>query len=302
MRKPVVSYRRQQENVNAYFHSQSSYWKDIYTSGSVQAEIFRARQATVLAWINELALAPGSRVLEIGCGAGFMAVALAQRGLHVYAIDSTEAMIEQARRYAAESGATELLSLDIGDVYTLTFEDGSFDLVIAIGVIPWLARPELAMREIARVIRPDGRVILTADNRARLTYLLDPWMNPVLSPLRRSVKSMLERVGFLHRSSEVMMETLHSPRFIDNALASAELVKIRDMTLGFGPFSFLQYKFIPEPLGTWLHRWLQRLADRKVPLVRTTGAQYLVLAQKARSHLLRKNERQESNSSPMPQM
>jgi ubiquinone/menaquinone biosynthesis C-methylase UbiE len=294
MRKPTVSYRRQQESVNAYFQLQSSYWKDIYTSGAVQAEIFRARQATVLAWIDELALAPGSRVLEIGCGAGFLAVALAQHGLRVYAIDSTEAMIEQARRYAAASGVAQALSLDIGDVYTLTFEDSSFDLVIAIGVIPWLARPELAMQEIARVTRLDGRVILTADNRARLTYLLDPWMNPFLSPLRRSVKSMLERLGFLDRSSQVVLETLHSSHFIDNALSSAELVKIRDMTLGFGPFSFLQYKFIPEPFGTWLHRRLQRLADRKVPLVHTAGAQYLVLAQKARSRLLCEDERQES--------
>jgi ubiquinone/menaquinone biosynthesis C-methylase UbiE len=285
--------------VNAYFQLQSSYWKDIYTGGGVQAEIFRARQATVLAWIDELALAPGSRVLEIGCGAGFLAVALARRGLRVYAIDSTEAMIEQARRYAVESGVIELLSLDIGDVYTLTFEDSSFDLVIAIGVIPWLARPELAMQEIARVTRLDGRVILTADNRARLTYLLDPSMNPFLSPIRRSVKSMLERVGFLHRSSAVTIETLHSPRFIVNTLASAELVKIRDKTLGFGPFSFLQYKFIPEPLGTWLHRWLQQLADRKVPLLHTAGAQYLVLAQKAGSAFLCKNESQESNLSPM---
>jgi 2-polyprenyl-3-methyl-5-hydroxy-6-metoxy-1,4-benzoquinol methylase len=284
MRKSAVSYRSQQESVNVYFQSQSSYWKNIYASGSVQAEIFRVRQATVLAWIDELALAPGSRVLEVGCGAGFMAVALAQRGLRVYAIDSTAAMIEQARCYAAESGVTELLSLDIGDVYSLTLEDGSFDLVIAIGVIPWLARPELAMREIARVTRPDGHVILTTDNRTRLTYFLDPWLNPILSPLRRSVRSALERVGLLHRSPDVTIETLHKPRFIDTALTSVGLLKIRSKTLGFGPFSFLQYKFIPEPLATWLHRWLQALADRNVPLLHATGAQYLVMTAKTRSH------------------
>src|SRR5437764_8075022 len=104
MSQPATPYRRQQENVNAYFHSHSSYWKDIYAGGAVQAEILRARQAAVLAWIEDLSLAPGTRVLEIGCGAGLLAVSLVQRGLRVYAIDSTEAMIEQARRHAEESG------------------------------------------------------------------------------------------------------------------------------------------------------------------------------------------------------
>ena len=75
-----------------------------------------------------------------------------------------EAMVEQARQHAAESGVIESLSLDVGDVYALTFEDSSFVLVIAIGVIPWLARPELAMQEMARVTRAGGHVILTADN------------------------------------------------------------------------------------------------------------------------------------------
>src|SRR5438874_1158113 len=134
MSKSAVSYRRQQENVNAYFQAQSAYWKDIYAGHGVQAEIFRARQMAVLDWIDKLALAPGSRVLEIGCGAGFVAVALARRGLRVDAIDSTEAMIEQARRYAVESGTAELLSLNVGDIYALTFEDNSFDLVIGMGV------------------------------------------------------------------------------------------------------------------------------------------------------------------------
>ncbi|HEX6110543.1 MAG TPA: hypothetical protein VFZ02_14110, partial [Ktedonobacteraceae bacterium] len=41
----------QQDKVNAYFQAQSSYWKEVYVSEGVQAEIYRDRQATVLAWI-----------------------------------------------------------------------------------------------------------------------------------------------------------------------------------------------------------------------------------------------------------
>src|SRR2546425_10052948 len=111
MDESAVSYHQQQEEVNTYFQAQLSYWKDIYAENSVQAEIYRARQARALAWIDELALVPGSHVLEVGCGAGFLSVELAQRGLRVHAIDSAQAMVEVARQYAAESGRAGLLSV-----------------------------------------------------------------------------------------------------------------------------------------------------------------------------------------------
>jgi len=270
-----------QEQVNAYFQSQSSYWKDIYSSSGVQGEIYRDRQAAVLAWIDSLALAPGSKVLEIGCGAGFITVALAERGFHVHAIDSTEAMVELAHQHAAESGKAALISIDVGDVYALAFEDGLFDLVIAIGVIPWLERVEQAILEMTRVIRPGGYIMLTTDNRARLIYLFDPWLNPALKPLRKGVKAALKRLGFSRWFSNEINSTLHDRRFIDGTLARAELVKTRDTTLGFGPFSFLRRSVLRGSLGTALHHRLQRLADRNVPVFRSTGTQYLVLARKS---------------------
>src|SRR5258708_27071618 len=110
-----------QQQVNAYFQSQSSYWEDIYSSSGVQGEVYRERQAAALAWIDSLALVPGSKVLEIGCGAGFLSVALAQRGLRVQAIDPAEAMVELARRHAVESGTAALLSVAGGGFSPLTF-------------------------------------------------------------------------------------------------------------------------------------------------------------------------------------
>ena len=280
MDESSLSYRQQQEKVNAHFQAEAPYWKDIYARKTMYAELYRARLATTLAWIGDLVLAPGSRVLEVGCGAGFLSVELAKRGLRVHAIDSTETMVELTRQHAEESGVTELLSVGVGDVCDLAWEDGCFDLVVALGVIPWLERPEMAIREMARVSVPGGHVLLTDGNQAALNLLLDPWKNPALASLRRRSKGMLEWMRILHQSPKPTMAIFHDRRFIDEALASAELIKIKGMTLGFGTFTFLHRKILPERLGIALNHQLQSLANRNVPLLRSTGLTYLVLATK----------------------
>ncbi|GAC1657260.1 MAG: hypothetical protein NVS4B7_02390 [Ktedonobacteraceae bacterium] len=286
MKKIADAHLEQQEKVNAYFHSQSSYWKDIYGIGGAYAEIHRDRHAAILNWIDSLALAPGTRVLEIGCGAGFMSIALAQRGFRVHATDSTEAMVEQARQQAEEYGVTNLLSVNYGDAHALAFDKESFDLVIAIGVIPWLEHAELAIQEMARVTKPGGYVIFTADNRARLNALLDPWLNPVLQPLKRRVKDALERAGLRHGSFKDIGTTFHTCRFIDKTIEQAGLSKTKGMTLGFGPFSLFRHEILPGALGVALHHRLQRIADRGVPGFRSIGAHYIVLGRKSMSQPL----------------
>jgi len=277
MKKVTASYFQKQENVNAYFQSQSLQWKNLYKSSGVDAVIIQDRHTSMLAWIDSLKLAPGSLVLEVGCGAGFMAVALAQHGFRVQAFDSSEAMIEQARRHAKESLANDLLTLKVCDVYSMDFNDESFDLVIAIGVIPWLERLEPALEEMARVLKPGGNIIVTTANRMGLMSMLDPWRNPVIEPLKRRLKDVLNRSGNRNFSPSM---TFHTSRFIDKTLASQQCIKTRSMTRGFG-FSFSNHSFLPEPFGTKLHLLLQRLADHNVPVFRSIGMAYFVLARKS---------------------
>ncbi len=271
---------QQQEKVRSYFQERSRFWKNIYAGDGVFAETIRDRQAAALHWIDGLALPEGARALEVGCGAGFLAVALAQRGLHVCAIDAAEAMIEQARQYAAEAGVARQLSLLVGNVYELVEDDASFDIVVALGVIPWLEQPERAIEEMARVTKPGGYLILTTANRAGLTNLLDPLLNPALAPLRSRVKTLLVRPG-LRRPAANQSPGMqyHTRGYIDMMLTRAGFVKIQDMTRGF-VFSFLRQRVRPIALAVALHHWFQWLVDRNLPLFRAMGMAYLVLARK----------------------
>lgn len=271
----------QQVEVNAYFQLQATYWKDIYKNGDVYARIHQQRHERVLKWVEELGLDTNARILEIGCGAGFLSLDLARRGFTITSIDSAEAMVEQTREHAKEVGLDARISVTVGDISALAFPDNSFDLVLAIGVFPWIPSINPASREIARVLKPGGHALLTADNRARLNIWFDPCLNPFLAAPKRLAKNVLNRSGLRHRSANDVGSHFHAIRFVDKTLASFGLNKVQSSTLGFGPFTLFYCRLLSDASGIRLHNRLQGLAERGAPLFRSTGAQYIVLTQKS---------------------
>lgn len=110
-----------------------------------------------------IAVAPGESVLDLGCGPGELALALARRvgpNGRVAGIDLSKALIAGARRKAKRAG----LAIDyrVASVEQLPFADGSVDVVVSSLVMHHLA-PEVlarAVREIRRVLKPGGRVFV----------------------------------------------------------------------------------------------------------------------------------------------
>jgi len=99
----------------------------------------------------------GRRVLDVGAGEGRFARELALRGAQVVALDRSKAML-RAGEQAGEGPRPELVQ---GDALALPFADGSFDVVVAVTVLCFIERAVVAVREIARVTRPGGRVVLS---------------------------------------------------------------------------------------------------------------------------------------------
>jgi SAM-dependent methyltransferase len=119
-----------------------------------------------LRWIaaDIAAAAPdGARLLEIGCGPGHLSIMLARRhGLDVTGLDLDPAMVERARANAVRSatGGRHSPSFLVGDVASLSFPDGSFDLVVSTLSMHHWADPSAGLAEIARVLRPGGRSLV----------------------------------------------------------------------------------------------------------------------------------------------
>jgi ubiquinone/menaquinone biosynthesis C-methylase UbiE len=122
----------------------------------------------------------GEHWLDAGCGTGTIARRLAQQGCRVTAVDGSARMIEAAERAAATgTGSLPLSFLRVNDVAELPFADATFDAIVCSSVLEYVEAPSLVLVELARVLRPAGRLIVSIPNRRaylRRTQKLTHWI------------------------------------------------------------------------------------------------------------------------------
>jgi SAM-dependent methyltransferase len=100
----------------------------------------------------------GQRVLDVGCGTGVVAVTAARSGARVTGLDLTPALLERARENARIAGVD--IDWHEGDVENLPFEDGAFDVVLSQFGHIFAPRPDVAVAQMLRVLKPGGTIAL----------------------------------------------------------------------------------------------------------------------------------------------
>jgi ubiquinone/menaquinone biosynthesis C-methylase UbiE len=131
-------------------------------------EVYASWRATTLGGVTEaveqhlifdmMGDLAGRRVLDAGCGDGALVLAAASRGADATGIDPNPAMLAAARLRAQEARVPAIFSE--GRVERLPFPDAAFDVVTAVTVLCFVPNAAGAVREMARVLRPGGRLIL----------------------------------------------------------------------------------------------------------------------------------------------
>jgi len=105
----------------------------------------------------------GETIVDVGTGAGFLAVGLSEkvgRGGKVIGLDVSKSALQQARRKAAKENPHRVLEFKVGDVYSLPLEDNFADVVCCKSLIASLGHRQKALREMARVAKHGGRVVV----------------------------------------------------------------------------------------------------------------------------------------------
>ena len=126
--------------------------------------------------IHGYSTSKGLKVLDIGCGNGYVLFQYARHGAAVTGVDLTRTAVELSRKRFALAGMPgEFLEVD-GN--SLPFPDECFDIVCSMGVLHHVADPRPMVEEMFRVLKPGGRLIV-------MLYHRYSWKNPVLLRLRR---------------------------------------------------------------------------------------------------------------------
>jgi cyclopropane-fatty-acyl-phospholipid synthase len=172
----------------------------IFSRGATTLEEAQAEKLELVC--TKLALEPGQRVLDVGCGWGSLAIHAAENhGVSVVGITLSEPQAELARKRVAERGLSDRIEIRVQD-YRST-DDGPFDAVASIGMVEHVGSSQIDAyaRQLARLVMPGGQVLNHGIARLRIG---DPEAGPLTqryifpdgAPLHLSrIQTALERAG-----------------------------------------------------------------------------------------------------------
>lgn len=156
--------RRKKIINNAFYNDLQERW---YQENDHPIALLRAENAVRKEWISSQ-IVPNQTILDIGCGAGFLANFLAQKGHVVTGIDLSETSLTVARLHD-QTHSVEYIQ---ASAYHLPFEQAKFDVVCATDVLEHLEYPERLIQEASRVLRPGGKFFFHTFNRTLASYVV----------------------------------------------------------------------------------------------------------------------------------
>ncbi len=161
--------RAQIERVEAYFSASAREWESLYSRPQRVNDLVLANRRRLAVELVSSFVRPGGRVLDAGCGAGLVALDLAERGFFLHGIDIAEPMLELARSRFRDATVDERhYALTLGEVETAELAPASFDGITALGFIEYQVDEAELLRRFHELLAPGGILVLSGPTRVRL--------------------------------------------------------------------------------------------------------------------------------------
>lgn len=262
--------RNHNESVISLFDQGLRWWQDVYRDdlprGFFSFEMRRRLEMVAGLLTAQIKERENPAVLECGCGPGDILEALAPLHCKLTGLDLNQRYLDLAAGRAP--GATLL----DGNVEQLPFPDASFDIVYAVGVFQYLKDERAAAREICRVTKEGGFVLISFANYRMLHLFLDPYY------LFRVLKKILGR-DKQQDSSE-----LNGPQIRRYPLAQLKKLfseydthEIQSVTTSYGPLKFWRREFLPLAMSIRISEALRNWSEMKLFFALKRVGNHLIL-------------------------
>ncbi|MEE2787608.1 MAG: bifunctional 2-polyprenyl-6-hydroxyphenol methylase/3-demethylubiquinol 3-O-methyltransferase UbiG [Myxococcota bacterium] len=180
----------------------------------------------------------GQRVLDLGCGGGFMADALARRGACVTGVDPSAPAIDAARTHAQETQLDIDYRVGVGEA--IPCEDHSFDIVVCVDVLEHVADLDQVLDEVNRVLKPGGLFLFDTIHRSPLATLVVVYLGEYLLRLL-PVGTHDPKMFIKRRDMEAYLAERHFSVGPIVGLGPTGINRRLDLTFGRLPFTGIMY-------------------------------------------------------------
>jgi len=149
------------EDITAYYDEKSESYDFIF-----DALYFRIYDAVTWRYLEpHVPTVPDAVVLDAGGGTARWAIRMAEKGCRVVLLDSSEKMLSAATQKVKQKGLQNRITLQKGDIAATGYADESFDMVLCEHALFLFKEPEVAIQELKRVLKQDGALVISAQNR-----------------------------------------------------------------------------------------------------------------------------------------
>ena len=249
--------RNHNETIISFFDQELRWWTDVYREDMPKGFFsFEMRQRLKL--VTDLLTAQIQKmdkpdVLDCGCGPGNILALLAPLRCKLTGLDLNQRYLDLAAKKVP--GAT----LIEGSVERLPFPDASFDIVYAVGVLMYLNDDHMAAKEIARVTKDGGFVLISVPNYRMLHLFLDPYYIFRIFKKILGIETQPSDAGF--DESKIRRYTLAQLR---NLFREHDLHELHSRITSYGPLKFWRRELLPLATSIRISEFMRKLSERRM--------------------------------------